>query len=179
MRRFSAVVRKGVNAIGFRGASDPGQRADKTCKAAATSQAGPPAESEPGARASIQVQMLTGVCRLGASYAGIRRHETAETIRHWRGLPGAEAHRPKAIVPVHLYGHPADMTAIQRLAVEHAGEDVVIVSHGGAIRAAVAHALRIPADNALHLSIQNLSLTRLERHDSAWRIICVNELSGY
>lgn len=42
-----------------------------------------------------------------------------ETIRYWRGLPGADAHRPKAIVPVHLYGHPADLTAIQRLAGEH------------------------------------------------------------
>ncbi len=43
----------------------------------------------------------------------------AETIRHWRGLPGAAARRPKAIVPVHLYGHPADMTAIQRLAADN------------------------------------------------------------
>ena len=52
---------------------------------------------------------------------------------------------------------------------------MVVVSHGGAIRAAVAHALRISADNALHLSVQNLSLTRLERHPAGWRVVCVNE----
>ena len=33
--------------------------------------------------------------------------------------------------------------AMERLAGAHAGEDVVAVSHGGAIRAAVAHCLRI------------------------------------
>ena len=43
----------------------------------------------------------------------------AETIRHWRNRPGPAAHRPKAIVPVHLYGHPADLTAIRSLAREH------------------------------------------------------------
>jgi alpha-ribazole phosphatase len=65
---------------------------------------------------------------------------------------------------------------MERLAVEQAGRDVVVVSHGGAIRAAVAHAIGIRADNALHLSVQNLSLTRLERHDEAWRVISVNEV---
>ncbi len=69
--------------------------------------------------------------------------------------------------------------AIERLASAHAGEDVVVVSHGGAIRAAVAHALQIGPDSALHLAVQNLSLTRLERHPDGWRVVCVNELPGY
>ncbi|MGQ9730179.1 MAG: DegT/DnrJ/EryC1/StrS family aminotransferase [Candidatus Zipacnadales bacterium] len=34
-------------------------------------------------------------------------------------LPQAITPRTKAIIPVHMYGHPADMTAIQRLAVEY------------------------------------------------------------
>jgi alpha-ribazole phosphatase len=67
---------------------------------------------------------------------------------------------------------------MERLAAAHVGKDVVAVSHGGAIRAAVAHALGIAADNALHLSVQNISLTRLERHPNAWRVICINELPG-
>ncbi len=69
--------------------------------------------------------------------------------------------------------------ALERLATAHAGRDLVVVSHGGTIRAAVAHALGIGADTALLLSVQNLSLTRLERHRTAWRVVCVNELPGY
>jgi alpha-ribazole phosphatase len=70
-------------------------------------------------------------------------------------------------------------TALERLTRTYAGEDVVVVSHGGTIRAAVAHALGIGPDSALHLAIQNLSLTRLERHGAGWRVVCVNELPGY
>jgi broad specificity phosphatase PhoE len=55
----------------------------------------------------------------------------------------------------------------------------VAVSHGGAIRAAVAYALQIGPDNALHLSVNNLSLTRMERHSRGWRVVCVNEMPGY
>jgi alpha-ribazole phosphatase len=69
--------------------------------------------------------------------------------------------------------------ALDRMAVQHAGEDVVIVSHGGAIRAALAHAIGSAPDVVLHFSIQNLSLTRLERHHEGWRVVCVNELPGY
>jgi broad specificity phosphatase PhoE len=66
--------------------------------------------------------------------------------------------------------------ALERLAARHPGADVVIVGHGGAIRAAVAHALGIDAEAALSFAIQNLSLTRIERHPHAWRVLCVNEL---
>ena len=69
--------------------------------------------------------------------------------------------------------------AMEALAAKHPDQDVVIVSHGGAIRGAIAHALAIGPDNALHMSIQNLSLTRLERHPEGWRVVCVNELPGY
>jgi broad specificity phosphatase PhoE len=55
---------------------------------------------------------------------------------------------------------------------------VVVVSHGGAIRAAIAHALGIGADQALHLSVQNLSLTRMERLTVSWRVVCINEMHG-
>lgn len=67
---------------------------------------------------------------------------------------------------------------LDRLAEAYAGQDVVAVSHGGAIRAALAHALRIHAETALHFSIQNLSLTILERLEEGWRVVTVNELPG-
>jgi alpha-ribazole phosphatase len=69
--------------------------------------------------------------------------------------------------------------AMEHLAETQDGQDVVIVAHGGSIRAAVAHALRIGPDNSLHLVVQNLSLTRLERVPEGWRVVCVNELPGY
>ncbi len=68
--------------------------------------------------------------------------------------------------------------AMARLAARHPNADVVIVSHGGAIRAAVAHALGIAAANALHLQVWNLSLTRLENLPEGWRVVSVNTMAG-
>lgn len=118
-----------------------------------------------------------------------------QSLGEWQGLPHADL-PARLTLPKHAFwplgGHErppggesmADVIArvgpaLERLARAHAGSDVVAVSHGGTIRAAVAHALRIGPDNALHLSIQNLSLTRLERHPEGWRVVCVNELPGY
>ena len=67
---------------------------------------------------------------------------------------------------------------MERLAQDFAGHDVVAVCHGGVIRAAVAHAVGIGADHALHFSVENLSLTRLDRVTQGWRVVCVNELPG-
>ncbi len=118
-----------------------------------------------------------------------------QSLGEWQGLPHAElpdklAHPKHAFWP--LAGHEKPPggesmlevveragATLERLAIAHEGEDVVIVSHGGTIRAAVAHALGVAPDNALHLSIQNLSLTRLERYPEGWRVVCVNELPGY
>jgi broad specificity phosphatase PhoE len=65
--------------------------------------------------------------------------------------------------------------AMDRLAETHSGQNLVCVSHGGAIRAAVAHALGVGAEAALHFSIQNLSLTILERFPAGWRVVTVND----
>ncbi|GAN54701.1 histidine phosphatase family protein [Tanticharoenia sakaeratensis] len=66
--------------------------------------------------------------------------------------------------------------ALDDLADRHPGSDTVIVSHGGAIRAALAHALDIHPDTALRFSIQNLALSIIERIDGHWRVVGVNEL---
>ena len=118
-----------------------------------------------------------------------------QSLGEWQGLPHAEL-PARLTLPKHAFwplgGHerpPGGESlvqviervgdALERLAARHAGEDVVAVSHGGAIRAAVAHCLRIGPDSALHLTVQNLSLTCLERSPEGWRVICVNELPGY
>lgn len=117
-----------------------------------------------------------------------------QNLGEWQGLPHAEL-PGHLTMPAHAFWplggeeqppggeSVAQMIrrvglTLERLRETHAGQDVVAVSHGGAIRAAVAHALRIPADSALHLSVQNLALTCLEYEDGAWRVGCVNELLG-
>ncbi len=126
---------------------------------------------------------------------GVEPDLIEQSLGEWQGLPHAEL-PAKLAFPQHPFWPLAgdekppggeSMTdvitragaALERLARHHAGEDVVIVSHGGTIRAAVAHALDIRPDNALHLSIYNLSLTCLERHPEGWRVTCVNALPGY
>jgi broad specificity phosphatase PhoE len=118
-----------------------------------------------------------------------------QSLGEWQGLPHAEL-PPRLTLPKHAFWPLAGLErppggetmteviervgiALERLAAQHPDSDVVIVSHGGAIRAAVAYCLRIGPDNALHLTVQNLSLTRIERTDEGWRVVCVNELPGY
>jgi broad specificity phosphatase PhoE len=118
-----------------------------------------------------------------------------QSLGEWQGLPHDDL-PPRLVLPKHAFWPLAGEekppggesmveviertgATLERLATRHPGEDVVVISHGGTIRAAVAHALRIGSDNALHLSIQNLSLTRLERNAEGWRVQCVNELPGY
>ena len=64
---------------------------------------------------------------------------------------------------------------LERLAAETPGGDIVIVPHGGSIRASIAHAMGLTPHQALIFSIKNLSLTRLEKQGDAWRVAAVNE----
>lgn len=72
---------------------------------------------------------------------------------------------------------------IDRLTLEHRGRDIVAVTHGGTIRAAIAHALQLPPETALAFSIDNVSLTRLEHVDGpglghGWRVAVVNHMAA-
>lgn len=66
--------------------------------------------------------------------------------------------------------------SLDEMADRHAGQDTVVVSHGGAIRAALSHALNVHPDTGLRFSIQNLSLSIIERINGVWRVVTVNEL---
>jgi alpha-ribazole phosphatase len=71
---------------------------------------------------------------------------------------------------------------IERLTREHAGRDIVCVSHGGTIRAAVAVALDLAPETAMAVVIDNLSVTRinfvedglLRSHAGVWQVQGVN-----
>jgi alpha-ribazole phosphatase len=54
--------------------------------------------------------------------------------------------------------------------------DVIVVAHGGTIRAALAIALDLAAEAALAFVIDPWSLTRLDRLDGGWRIVAVNRV---
>lgn len=69
--------------------------------------------------------------------------------------------------------------AVTRLNRTHAGRDIVVVAHGGSIRAALAYALNLDPEAALAFSIDPLSLTRLDHVEGpgaghGWRVGVVN-----
>ncbi|WP_305669440.1 histidine phosphatase family protein [Falsiroseomonas sp.] len=64
---------------------------------------------------------------------------------------------------------------LDRLVQDAPGRDIVIVAHGGSIRAAIAQAMGLSPHQALIFSVRNLSMTRLERHGMDWRVAAVNE----
>jgi broad specificity phosphatase PhoE len=72
--------------------------------------------------------------------------------------------------------------AVERLIDAHAGRDIVIVAHGGTIRAALAHALGLDPEAAIAFVVDNLSLTRLDhiaapdQAPGAWRVVAVNRV---
>lgn len=66
--------------------------------------------------------------------------------------------------------------AIGETSALHDGFDIVAVAHAGTIRAALAHALSLEPARALAFAVDYWSLTRLDRIDGVWRVICVNRL---
>lgn len=72
--------------------------------------------------------------------------------------------------------------AIDQRSSQHQGRTIVAIAHGGAIRAAVAHALGLSAETAMALVIDNLSVTRLtllpegilHNRGGQWRVETVN-----
>jgi broad specificity phosphatase PhoE len=71
------------------------------------------------------------------------------------------------------------VAAIQRINTEHAGKDVVCVSHGGPIKAAIAYALGLDPGAGFAFTIDNCSVTRLDflasDGHSGWRVPMINQ----
>ena len=69
--------------------------------------------------------------------------------------------------------------AVDRVNAEHAGRDVIVVSHGGTIKAAIALALGGLVEKGLAFTIDNCSVTRLDHlassTHSGWRLPMVNQ----
>jgi broad specificity phosphatase PhoE len=129
-----------------------------------------------------------------ATEAAIEAGLIEQDLGDWQGLPHADL-PARLSEPAHAFwplgatetppgGESMDHVVarvgetLERLANDHPGRDVVAISHGGAIRAALAHATGTDARAVLHFAIQNLSLTVLERFDQGWRVVCVNECAA-
>ena len=114
----------------------------------------------------------------GRAYADLAA-EDAEAWRRFWLAPAAEV-PPGGESFTALAGRVAE--AIEALTRRHAGRDIVCVSHGGPIRAALAHALALDPAQALSFAVDCCALTRLdhvaaaagERGRGCWRITLVN-----
>jgi alpha-ribazole phosphatase len=111
----------------------------------------------------------------GMKYADIAAMQAEAYHRFWlapahKAPPGGESF-------VHLQERVT--RTIRRLNETYAGRDIIAVTHGGTIRAALAEALDLDPEAALAFTIDNLSLTRLERFDGpalghGWKVGVVN-----
>lgn len=69
--------------------------------------------------------------------------------------------------------------AIERIGAEHAGKNIIVVAHGGTIKAALGLALGRQPEKGLAFDIDNCSVTRLDHFASTgssnWRLPMVNQ----
>ena len=98
-----------------------------------------------------------------------------KTHRHWLTMADIKPDNGESFKEVRVrVGRTLD-----ELAAKFPGQDVPVVCHGGTIRACVAHALGLDSEAALALTIDTLSVTRIDRLEGAgighsWRVGFVN-----
>jgi broad specificity phosphatase PhoE len=115
---------------------------------------------------------------LGA-WQGLDRQELLSTRRgaHPLWFAAADERAPGGESFADLMGRVAP--AIDRLTIEHTGRDIVAVTHGGTIRAALGLALGLTPETALAFFADNCSLTRIDHLPGVeaggrWRVVAVN-----
>jgi alpha-ribazole phosphatase len=112
----------------------------------------------------------------GVKYSELHARRTDDWQRFWLAPahetpPGGESF---ALVTERVH------RAIARLNTRYEGRDIVSLSHGGVIRAALSQALELPPQGSLTFAVDNLSLTRIEHFPEpggahGWRVAMVNQ----
>jgi len=142
-------------------------------------------------------QTAAAICAQGFQPALSRIAETMGELNFgdWQGMTYADLHEisgghpvwftPLDVVPPggesFLQMRTRVLSAIEALTEEFAGRDIVSVSHGGPIRAAIGHALGLTPERSVHFRVDNLSLTRTDYRQTAdgekgtWHVGCVNK----
>ena len=145
-------------------------------------------------RARQTMEVLHKACGITGASIDVERDVAEQDFGDWQGktyaeLEGSDADRYKKFWIAPGTTRPpggesfADVMmrvarAVERRSASHPDGDIVVVGHGGSIRAAVAQALGLGPARALALQVDPLSLTRLDRIADAsgvvWSIGCVN-----
>jgi broad specificity phosphatase PhoE len=112
----------------------------------------------------------------GVKYSDLHARRGDEWHRFWL----APAHETPPGGESFAYMSERVQPAILRVSERHAGRDIVSLSHGGVIRAALALALNLSPETALAFAVDNLSLTRIEHFPEpggahGWRVVAVNQ----
>lgn len=143
-------------------------------------------------------QTARALWRAGYPEPALMPHEAAFAEQHmgqWQGLNRAEFFASLPVAVGSYWFAPIDdpapggesfmdlynrvRGAIDRINAAHAGGDVVVVAHGGTIKAALGVALNDQPERGLAFTIDNVSVTRLDHlasdGHSGWRIPMVNQ----
>jgi len=156
--------------------------------------------------AAIFAEMESGATEMeaGAAATPLVEQDLAEQhMGNWQGMTNAELTAQRDGAWHRFWLAPADeappggesftavvdrvSATVRRLSTAHAGRDIVAVTHGGTIRAALAIALKIDPEQALAFSVDNCALTRLDHiagatgshapdDSDAWSVRLVNAL---
>jgi broad specificity phosphatase PhoE len=139
---------------------------------------------------------LPGPAQIPGPGVVVERDLAEQNFGHWQGKKYAdlptllgEAYHRFWLAPVHLAPEGGESfldllgrvrPAIRRLEEAYAGRDIIAVAHGGTIRCALAEALELTPETALAFTIENCSVTRMEKHRGAgnghpWRVVSVNQ----
>ena len=111
----------------------------------------------------------------GLTYEELRHSRAGDFHRFWHAPAHVAAPGGESFVAM----MERVSRAIHRLVAEQAGRDLIAVAHGGTIRAALALALGLEPEAALAFTIENCSITRIDRVDGpgqghGWRVVTVN-----
>lgn len=114
----------------------------------------------------------------GLTYEELQQSRAGEFHRFWHAPAHEAAPGGESFVAV----MERVSRAIHRLVESHPGEDIIAIAHGGTIRAALALALGLDPEAALAFTIENCSITRIDRIDGpgmghGWRVVTVNRPS--
>ncbi|MBV8848277.1 MAG: histidine phosphatase family protein [Methylobacteriaceae bacterium] len=117
-----------------------------------------------------------------------------QNLGEWQGLDRAAFFAGRKLTPGSFWFAPADerapggesfadlvarvRDAIVDLTEAHRGRDIIAVTHGGTIRAAIAIALDLTAQAGLAFATNNCAITQLDLYEGdggqGWRVVSVN-----